>query len=230
MILIALTHLADALNVSRSAITQLSNKKLKDAVSYKEGNKVLNIGHPLFKAHYKIKQKDTGISYEEFIDLHKDKCFFIETQQEVEQQAIEKRKTGLDNATILTKNQVDELGHLTLGEIAEQYGTQYNFNLQLEGYKELLNVQKLANQVCKQRGELIDAELLTKTVKGYLDALAGGLLNDFTNWAAQEVAALTDCNKDNQLVLVDKFKGEISRQLKSAQARIIKDIEKAQSL
>ena len=98
----------------------------------------------------------------------------------------------------------------------------------MQGFKELLEVQKLANQVCKQRGELVGVELLTKTTKGYLDSLSTALLTDFTNWTVLEVAAITDCSKEKQLTMREKLKTELSRHLKATQNSIIKQVNKAQ--
>ena len=231
MILYALSHLYNKLSISRQAGAKLADTKLKDAVRLRGKRKYIDISHALFKKYYKNKEQSLKQSYSEFVEACKPDCIILETKGEVEQKTIEKRVNALDKANIITKHQIDHLSHLTLQELLNQHGDSlYNYTAIVEAHKTTLELQKLANQVCKQRGELIDAEVLTKTCKGYLDGLASALLTDFVNWAVQEVAALTDCNKQKQIILTDKFKAEISRQLKNTQSRTIKAIQKAQEV
>lgn len=228
MILIALPHLKKYLGVTKQSVAYLANKTVKDAVVFRDKKKYIDISHVLFKKYYKTKEQSLKQSYDEFVEACKPDCIILETSGAVEQKAIEKRGTALDKANIITKHQIDHLSHLTVQEVVEKHSDLYNYTAFLDAHKTTLELQKLANQVCKQRGELIDAEVLTKTCRGYLDGLAGALLTDFVNWAVQEVAALTDCSKQKQIILTDKFKAEISRQLKNTQSRTIKAIEKAQ--
>ncbi len=231
MILYALSHLYTAIGITRQSGAYLANTKLKDAVRLRGKKKYIDISHILFKNYYKTKEQTLKQSYSEFVEACKPDCIIFETKQEVEQQTIEKRGTALDKANIITKNQIDHLTNLTLQELLDQHGDSlYNYTAIMEAHKATLELQKLGNQVCKQRGELIDAEVLTKTCKGYLDGLANALLTDFVNWSVQEVAALTDCSKQKQILLTDKFKAELSRQLKNTQTRTIKAIEKAQEV
>lgn len=205
--------------------------KFFDCLHLMHDKQYINVKHPIFIAFYNQNlDAKLGKSLDEIIQENKSLFLEIASSAEAEQRVVEKRSNNLDKATILTKNKVNDLGNLTLQEIIEQYGSQYNFNAEMQGYKDMLDVQYKANQVCKQRGQLIDAEVLTKTCKGYLDALAGALLTDFINWSMQEVAVLTDCSKQKQIALTDKFKNEISRQLKNTQNRTIKAIEKAQEV
>jgi len=230
MILLALPHLKKHLGVTKQAVAYLANKTIKGAVVFRDKNKYIDINHTLFKKYYKTKEQSLKKSYSEFIEDCKPDYIILETIGAVEQQTIEKRGNALDKANIITKNQIDNLSHLTVQEVVDKHGDLYNYTAFLDAHKTTLELQKLANQVCKQRGELIDAEVLTKTCKGYLDALASALLTDFVNWSVQEVAALTDCSKQKQIILTDKFKAEISRQLKNTQSRTIKAIEKAQEV
>lgn len=231
MILIALPHLKKYLGVTKQSVAYLANKTIKDAVVFRDKRKYIDISHALFKKYYKTKEQSLKKSYNEFVEACKPDCIILETSKAVEQKAIEKRGNALDKADIITKNQIDHLSHLTLQELLNQHGDSlYNYTAIVEAHKTTLELQKLANQVCKQRAELIDAEVLTKTCKGYLDALAGALLTDFVNWSVQEVAALTDCSKQKQILLTDKFKAELSRQLKNTQSRTIKAIQKAQEV
>jgi len=230
MILLTLPHLKNYLGVTKPAVSYLVNKKMQDAVIFRDKRRYINISHSLFKKYYKTKEQSLKQSYSEFVEACKPDCIILETKGEVEQQTIEKRGNALDKANIITKNQIDNLSHLTVQEVVDKHGDLYNYTAFLDAHKTTLELQKLANQVCKQRGELIDAEVLTKTCKGYLDGLASALLADFVNWAAQEVAALTDCSKQKQIILIDKFKAELSRQLKNTQSRTIKAIEKAQEV
>jgi hypothetical protein len=230
MILIALPHLKKYLGVTKQSVAYLANKTVKDAVVFRDKKKYIDISHVLFKKYYKTKEQSLKQSYDEFVEACKPDCIILETSGAVEQKAIEKRGTALDKANIITKHQIDHLSHLTVQEVVEKHSDLYNYTAFLDAHKTTLELQKLANQVCKQRGELIDAEVLTKTCRGYLDGLAGALLTDFVNWAVQEVAALTDCSKQKQIILTDKFKAEISRQLKNTQSRTIKAIQKAQEV
>jgi len=230
MILYALSHLYTAIGITRQSGAYLATTKLKDAVVFRDKRKYIDISHALFKQYYQTKESTLKKSYAEFVEACKPDCLVIELPQDIEQKEIEKRGNALNNATILTKHKIDELGNLTLREIIEQHGDLYNYSTVMQSYKATLEIQKLSNQVCKQRGELIDAEVLTKTCKGYLDALSSALLTDFVNWSVQEVAALTDCSKQKQILLTDKFKSEMSRQLKNTQARTIQSIEKAQAI
>jgi hypothetical protein len=231
MILLALPHLKKHLGIAKQSVAYLANKTIKDAVIFRDKSKYIDINHALFKNYYKTKEKNLKQSYSEFVEACKPDCIILETSGAVEQQTIQKRGTALDKANIITKHQIDQLTNLTLQELLDQHGDSlYNYTAIMEAHKATLELQKLANQVCKQRGELIDAEVLTKTCKGYLDALAGALLTDFVNWSVQEVAALTDCSKQKQILLTDKFKAELSRQLKNTQSRTIKAIEKAQEV
>jgi len=217
----------------RANVSRYTKKggKFFDCLHSMHGKQYINVKHPIFITFYNQNLSvKLGKSLDEIIDDNKTLFLEIASNAEAEQQIVEKRSNNLDKATILTKNKVDDLGNLTLREIIEQYGSQYNFNAEMQGYKDMLDVQYRANQVCRQRGELIDAEVLTKTCKGYLDGLAGALLTDFVNWSVQEVAALTDCSKQKQIILIDKFKAELSRQLKNTQSRTIKAIEKAQEV
>ena len=231
MILLALSHLYNKLSITRQGGAKLADTKLKDAVIFRGKRKYIDISHALFKNYYKTKEQSLKQSYSEFVEACKPDCIILKTSTAVEQETIQKRGTALDKANIITKNQIDHLSHLTLQELLNQHGDSlYNYTAIVEAHKTTLELQKLANQVCKQRGGLIDAEVLTKTCKGYLDALASALLTDFVNWAVQEVAALTDCSKQKQILLTDKFKAEISRQLKNTQTRTIKAIQKAQEV
>ena len=228
MILISLPKLSKVLGVSIQGMHHLAKVNLQDALFIHEKKKYINLNHACFKVYYKTKEQILRKSYQEFVEACKPDCIIFETKQDLEQQTIEKRGNALDKANIITKNQIDQLSNITVQEVAEKHGDIYNYTAFVEAHKTTLELQKLANQVCKQRGELIDAEVLTKTCKGYLDGLAGALLTDFINWSVQEVAALTDCSKQKQIILIDKFKAEISRQLKNTQSRTIKAIEKAQ--
>lgn len=230
MILLALPHLRNYLGITKPAVSYLVNKKMQDAVIFRDKRRYINISHALFKKYYQTKEQSLKQSYSEFVEACKPDCIILETKGEVEQQTIEKRGNALDKANIITKNQIDHLSHLTVQEVVEKHGDLYNYTAFLDAHKTTLELQKLTNQVCKQRGELIDAEVLTKTCKGYLDALSSALLTDFVNWSIQEVAALTDCSKQKQILLTDKFKAEISRQLKNTQSRTIKAIQKAQEV
>ncbi len=231
MILISLPKLSKVLGVSIQGMHHLAKVNLQDAVFIHEKKKYINLNHACFKVYYQTKEQILRKSYQELVEVCKPDCIIFESKQEVEQQTIEKRGNALDKANIITKQQIDHLSHLTLQELLNQHGDSlYNYTAIVEAHKTTLELQKLANQVCKQRGELIDAEVLTKTCKGYLDALAGALLTDFVNWSVQEVAALTDCSKQKQIILIDKFKAELSRQLKNTQSRTIKAIQKAQEV
>ena len=183
------------------------------------------------KEKYKELQSKNQKEYwsdSEVIEKHSSLFLEISNSTEVEQKDITNKNSVLDKTTVLTRSKIDALGHLTLKQVVEEYGSQYNFNLEMQGFKELLEVQKLANQVCKQRGELVDVELLTKITKGYLDSLSTALLTDFTNWTVLEVAAITDCSKEKQLAMLEKLKIELSRHLKATQNSIIKQVNKAQ--
>ena len=230
MIFISLPKLSSKLGITKQGLAKLVDTRLKGAVSWRGKKRLVDLEHVLFKQYYQTKELTLKKNYSEFVEACKPDCLVIELPQDIEQKEIKKRNNNLDNATILTKHKIDELGNLTLREIIEQHGDLYNYSAVMQSYKATLEIQKLSNQVCKQRGELIDAEVLTKTCKGYLDALASALLTDFVNWSVQEVAALTDCSKQKQILLTDKFKSEMSRQLKNTQARTIQSIEKAQEI
>ena len=194
-----------------------------------DSKQYINVMHPLFISHYNQNlSKKIGLSLDEVIEQHNSLFLEISSSTEVEQKDIVNKNSVLDKTTVLTRSKIDALGHLTLQQVVEEYGSQYNFNLEMQGFKELLEVQKLANQVCKQRGELVGVELLTKTTKGYLDSLSTALLTDFTNWTVLEVAAITDCSKEKQLTMREKLKAELSRHLKATQNSIIKQVNKAQ--
>lgn len=234
MKLITRADFANLFKFDRSNVGKYIRKggKFFECLHAIQGKQYINVEHPLFCAFYR-KNLDSklGISLNNIIKQNSKLFLEIEDSAGVEQKAIAKRGNALDKANIITKHQIDHLTNLTLQELLDQHGDSlYNYTAIMEAHKTTLELQKLGNQVCKQRGELIDAEVLTKTCKGYLDGLASALLSDFINWSVQEVAALTDCSKQKQILLIDKFKAELSRQLKNTQARTIKAIQKAQEV
>ena len=229
MILYALSHLYNKLSISRQAGAKLADTKLKDAVRLRGKRKYIDISHALFKNYYKTKEQSLKQSYDEFVEVCKPDCLIIETSEAVEQQGQQTHKNNLDNISIYTAKKIDAVGHLTLKEIIEQFGSTHEFSHEMQCLKEVLEVQKLTNQVHKQRGQLIDVDVLDKIITGYIDTLADLILNDGMNYACQQMALLTDASKQKQILFIDKVQAEYSRFIKTTKTKIKKVIEDARS-
>jgi hypothetical protein len=229
MILLALSHLYNKLSISRQGGAKLADTKLKDAVIFRGKRKYIDISHALFKNYYKTKEQSLKKSYSEFVEACKPDCIILETKGEVEQQGQQTHKNNLDNISIYTAKKIDAVGHLTLKEIIEQFGSTHEFSHEMQCLKEVLEVQKLTNQVHKQRGQLIDVDVLDKIITGYIDTLADLILNDGMNYACQQMAVLTDASKQKQILFIDKVQAEYSRFIKTTKTKIKKVIEDARS-
>jgi hypothetical protein len=229
MILLALPHLKKHLGVTKQAVAYLANKTIKDAVVFRDKSKYIDISHTLFKNYYKTKEQSLKQSYSEFVEACKPDCIILETSGAVEQQGQQTHKSNLDNISIYTKKKIDAVGHLTLKEIIQQFGSTHEFSHEMQCLKEVLEVQKLTNQVHKQRGQLIDVDVLDKIITGYIDTLADLILNDGMNYACQQMALLTDASKQKQILFIDKVQAEYSRFIKTTKTKIKKVIEDAKS-
>jgi hypothetical protein len=229
MILYALSHLYTAIGITRQSGAYLATTKLKDAVRLRGKRKYIDISHASFKNYYKTKEQSLKQSYDEFVEARKPDCLIIETKGEVEQQGQQTHKNNLDNISIYTAKKIDAVGHLTLKEIIEQFGSTHEFSHEMQCLKEVLEVQKLTNQVHKQRGQLIDVDVLDKIITGYIDTLADLILNDGMNYACQQMALLTDASKQKQILFIDKVQAEYSRFIKTTKTKIKKVIEDARS-
>lgn len=229
MILLALSHLTNYLGITKPAVSYLVNKKMQDAVVFRDKRKYIDISHVLFKNYYKNKEQRIKKSYSEFVEACKPDCIILETKQDLEQQGQQTHKNNLDNISIYTTKKIDAVGHLTLKEIIEQFGSTHEFSHEMQCLKEVLEVQKLTNQVHKQRGQLIDADVLDKIITGYIDTLADLILNDGMNYACQQMALLTDASKQKQILFIDKVQAEYSRFIKTTKTKIKKVIEDAKS-
>ncbi len=229
MILYALSHLYTTIGITRQSGAYLADTKLKDAVILRGKRKYIDISHVLFKNYYKTKEQSLQQSYTEFVEACKPDCIILETKQDLEQQGQQTHKNNLDNISIYTTKKIDAVGHLTLKEIIEQFGSTHEFSHEMQCLKEVLEVQKLTNQVHKQRGQLIDADVLDKIITGYIDTLADLILNDGMNYACQQMALLTDASKQKQILFIDKVQAEYSRFIKTTKTKIKKVIEDAKS-
>ncbi len=229
MILYALSHLYTAIGITRQSGAYLADTKLKDAVKLRGKRKYIDISHALFKNYYKTKEQSLKQSYSEFVEACKPDCIILETIGEVELQGQQTHKNNLDNISIYTAKKIDAVGHLTLKEIIEQFGSTHEFSHEMQCLKEVLEVQKLTNQVHKQRGQLIDVDVLDKIITGYIDTLADLILNDGMNYACQQMALLTDASKQKQILFIDKVQAEYSRFIKTTKTKIKKVIEDARS-
>lgn len=229
MIVISLPKLSKALDVSIQGMHHLARVNLQDAVRIQEKKKYIDISHSLFKNYYKTKEQSLKKSYTEFVEACKPDCIIFETKGEVEQQGQQTHKNNLDNISIYTAKKIDAVGHLTLKEIIEQFGSTHEFSHEMQCLKEVLEVQKLTNQVHKQRGQLIDVDVLDKIITGYIDTLADLILNDGMNYACQQMALLTDASKQKQILFIDKVQAEYSRFIKTTKTKIKKVIEDARS-